>query len=143
DHVIQQVYGTGLPIQAVAGSLDRGSETDRLDECIAQLDDAISQIRTIVFALSHQDDSSLRHRVPDVEADLSGSLPRSPAIRFTGPVHHAVTGALADEVVGVARELLSNAIRHSGADRILVEVSADVDLLAVLLQDDGVGIPDY
>lgn len=142
DHVIQQLYGTGLAIQAVAGGLDRGSETDRLSECIAQLDDAISQIRTIVFALSHQDDSSLRHRVLDVVADLSGSLPRPPAIRFTGPVDHAVTGALADEVVGVTRELLSNAVRHSGADRIVVEVGADDDELTVLLQDDGVGIPE-
>src|SRR5690606_23851513 len=138
----QQLYGTGLAIQAVAGSPDSGSETDRLDECIAQLDDAISQIRTIVFALSHHDDSSLRHRVLDVVADLSGSLPRPAAIRFSGPVDNAVTGAFADEVVGVTREMISNAVSHSGADRIMVEVSADGDLLTVLLQDDGVGIPE-
>ena len=141
DHVIQQLYGTGLSIQAVAGSLDPGSETDRLRECIAQLDDAVSQIRTIVFALSHRDETSLRHRVIDVVADLSGSLPHPPAIRFNGPVDHAITGTLADQVVGVTRELLSNAVRHSHADRISVEVVANEADLTVVVKDDGVGIP--
>ena len=141
DHVIQQLYGTGLSIQAVAAGLDPGSGPDRLHECVDQLDDAVSQIRTIVFALSHPDESSLRHRVIDVVADLSASLAHPPAIRFSGPVDHAITGALADDVVGATRELLSNAVRHSHADRISVDVIVDEADVTVVLEDDGVGIP--
>ncbi|MEV4689082.1 GAF domain-containing protein [Microbacterium sp. LWH3-1.2] len=140
DHVIQQLFGTGLTLQAVAGKLPPGPETEQLHASIDQLDDAISQIRTVVFALSQRDESSLRHRVIDVVADLSAMLRRPPAIRFTGPVDHAITGTLLVDVVGVTRELLSNAVRHSRADRISVEVGIDADTAVVQVEDDGIGI---
>lgn len=142
DHVIQQLFGTGLTLQAIAGNTPAGPEADRLDESISQLDDAISQIRTVVFALSHRDEGSLRHRVIDVVADLSATLRHSPAIRFTGPVDHAITGDLLEDVVGVTRELLSNAVRHAQADRISVEVAIAEECAVVLVEDDGVGIRD-
>lgn len=142
DHVIQQLFGTGLTLQAVAGTLPAGSDVDRLTQSIDQLDDAISQIRTVVFALSRRDESSLRHRVLDVVADVSSAARRPPAIRFTGPVDHAVTGRIADDVVAVARELLSNAVRHSRADRISVEIAFADNLVVVLVEDDGIGIAD-
>lgn len=142
DHVIQQLFGTGLTLQAIAGGLPPGRDAEKLSESVAQLDDAISQIRTVVFALSHRDASSLRHRVIDVVADLSATLRRPPAIRFTGPIDHAIIGPLGTDVVGVARELLSNAVRHSGADRILVEVGVADDSAFVVVDDDGVGMTD-
>lgn len=141
DHVIQTLYGTGLAIQAMVNASSPGADADRLNECITQIDDAIAQIRTIVFALSHGEDSSLRHQVIDVVADMSGSLHNPPAIRFTGPVDHAITGSFADEVVGVSRELLSNAVRHSKADRISLEVIVSHRDVEVVVQDDGIGIP--
>ncbi|MBW9111937.1 sensor histidine kinase [Microbacterium ureisolvens] len=142
DHVIQQLFGTGLTLQAIAGGLPPGGDADRLSESIDQLDDAISQIRTVVFALSHRDESSLRHRVIDVVADQSAARRRPPAIRFTGPVDHGIVGPLSDEVVGVVRELLSNAVRHSLADHISVEVALVEESVLVLVEDDGVGIAD-
>jgi len=144
DHVIQQLFGTGLTLQAVAGALPPGFESERLRESIDQLDDAISQIRTVVFALSHRDESSLRHRVIDVVADLSTALRHPPAMRFSGPVDHAITGALRDDVVGVTRELLTNAVRHARADRISVEVAirAEEVEVEVVVEDDGVGLGD-
>ncbi|GAB2843508.1 GAF domain-containing protein [Microbacterium insulae] len=142
DHVIQQLFGTGLTLQAVASTLPAGGSADRLADSIDQLDSAISQIRTVVFALSQRDDVSVRHHVLDVVADLSAAVRHPPAIRFTGPVDHSITGDLSSEVVGVARELLSNAVRHSNADRISVEVAVDGGSALVTVEDDGNGIAD-
>jgi signal transduction histidine kinase len=142
DHVIQQLFGAGLTLHAVAGTMPTGPEAERVRESIDQLDDAVSQIRTVVFALSHRDEGSLRHRVIDVVADLSATLRHPPAIRFTGPVDHAVTGAPVDDIVGVTRELLSNAVRHSKADRISVEVAIVDESVIVIVEDDGVGIAE-
>lgn len=142
DHVIQQLFGTGLTLQAVASTLPPGgAAADRIADSIDQLDSAISQIRTVVFALSQRDDVSLRHHVLDVVADLSGAMRHPPAIRFTGPVDHSITGELSSEVVGVARELLSNAVRHAHADQISVEVAVDGADALVTVEDDGEGIP--
>ena len=100
DHVIQQLFGTGLTIQSVLGSLPSGTEAARLGEAVDQLDDAISQIRTVVFALSRRETSTIRHEIIDVIAEISGSTVRPAAIRFTGPVDHSIVGDLSTEVVG-------------------------------------------
>ena len=143
DHVIQQLFGTGLSLQAVASGMPAGAQSERIDDAVGQIDDAISQIRTVVFALSQRDESSLRHRVLDVVGQLSASLTRPPAIRFTGPVDHVIVEDLSDEVVGVARELLSNAVRHAEASRISVEVAALDGWITVHVEDDGTGLdPD-
>ncbi|MBO0980630.1 GAF domain-containing protein [Microbacterium sp. SD291] len=141
DHVIQQLFGTGLTLQAVASGLPSGPATERLNESVAQLDDAITQIRNVIFALSHSDSSSIRHHIIDAVAELTGSLTRPPVFRFIGPVDHAITGPLAADVLGAARELLSNAVRHSQADRISVEVGVVDGLAVVSVEDNGVGIP--
>jgi signal transduction histidine kinase len=142
DHVIQQLFGAGLGLQALASRLGPGAYGESLGETIDQLDDAIGQIRTVVFALSHRDDASLRHRLLDVVGEVSGSARRPPAVRFTGPVDLTVRDHLATEVVAVARELLSNAIRHAHADHVSLEVATQDGLVTVVVEDDGVGIDD-
>lgn len=141
DHVIQQLFGTGLALQAVASGLGPGPEAQTIGDAIDQLDDAITQIRTVVFALSHRDESSVRHRLLDVVGSLSALGRRPPSIRFTGPVDHLIRDGLATDVVAVARELLSNAIRHAAADHVSVEVSAHDGSVTVTVTDDGIGIP--
>jgi signal transduction histidine kinase len=140
DHVIQQLFGTGLTLQAVAASLTPGPDADRVADTIEQLDDAISQIRTVVFALSRRDETTVRHQIIDVVAAISGSMKRPATIRFTGAVDHLIVGDLVPDIVGVARELLSNAVRHARADRISVELSADDGWATITVDDDGVGI---
>lgn len=142
DHVIQQLFGTGLTLQAVAAGIPPGTAAERLDESIGQIDDAIAQIRTVIFALSRRDASSIRHHIIDVVTELSATLPRPPAFRFVGPVDHAIVGPLAEDVIGVTRELLSNAVRHSRAERISVEVSVREGTAVVSVEDDGIGIPE-
>lgn len=141
DHVIQQLFGTGLTLQAIAGRMGPGRESDGLHESVGRLDDAISQIRTVIFALSGSDDSSARHRILDVIAELSGPLRRPPSVRFTGPVDHVITGTFADDVVAVVRELLSNAVRHAHADAVAVDVAAVEDSVVIVVEDDGISIP--
>ena len=142
DHVIQQIFGAGLTLQSMAATVDDTRQRDRVDEVIRQLDDAITQIRTVVFALSARDGSSLRHRLIDVVAEVSGALRRPPALRFAGAVDHTIRGALADDVVGVARELLTNSVRHAGADTIALDVGITGRDVSVVVTDDGTGIRD-
>ncbi len=140
DHVIQQLFGAGLGLQALGSSLGPGPDADTLTQTIDQLDDAIGQIRTVIFALSHRDDASVRHRILDVVGELSGSARRPPAIRFTGPVDLTVRDGVATDVVAVVRELLSNAIHHAHADHISLEVAVVDGHVTVVVEDDGVGI---
>jgi signal transduction histidine kinase len=141
DHVIQQLFGTGLGLQGVAARLGPGVESEAVADAIEQLDDAIRQIRTVIFALSQRDATSVRHRLLDVVSELSSQGHRPPAIRFMGPVDHLVRDELATDLVAVARELLSNALRHSNADRVSIDISAADQRVTVTVVDDGHGIP--
>ncbi|WP_345802684.1 GAF domain-containing protein [Microbacterium sp. AZCO] len=140
DHVIQQLFGTGLALQAVGARVGPGADSDEIEEAIEHLDDAIRQIRTVVFALSQRDEASLRHRLLDVVGELSARGHRPPAIRFSGPVDHLVRDGLATDVVAVARELLSNALRHANGDRVSIDVVASDDGVTVTVADDGDGM---
>lgn len=140
DHVIQQIFGAGLTLQSLSLTLTEPQDRNRIDEVIGHLDDAIKQIRTVIFAISARDGSSLRHRLIDVVAEASGSLRRPPALRFSGPVDNTLTGSLADDVVAVARELLTNSVRHAHAHSISLDVDVTEHAVSVTVTDDGAGI---
>jgi signal transduction histidine kinase len=56
-------------------------------------------------------------------------------------VDHAVTGQLAEEVLAVLREALTNVGKHAQATKVIVTVTAG-DELRVVVADDGVGVGD-
>ena len=104
------------------------------------MDDAITQIRTVIFALSDREGRSVRHKMIDVVAELSSLVDRPPTVRFKGAVDHLVSGALTEDAVAVARELVTNSIRHTDADDIRLEVAVTESALVVTVRDNGPGI---
>ncbi|MEP6482715.1 MAG: GAF domain-containing protein [Rhodoglobus sp.] len=145
DNVIQRLFGAGLSIQAVAGGVADLTQRDRLVEQVEVLEAAIAEIRTAIFAMTAQASSrpaSLRHRLIDVLAEASDLFPESPQLVFSGAVDLLVPPALADDVVAVVREGLSNVARHAGAEHTWISVAATPSRLVVTIQDDGVGVND-
>ena len=144
DHVIQQLFGAGLTLQAVAGEVEDDGAARRLDSAITTLDESIAQIRTIIFAMRPHDEAhaSVRHRVLEIASQCSASLPQPVAVGFTGPLDLLVTGALADDVTAVVRELLTNAVRHAEADAVRLTVEVGDEAVRVVVEDDGSGIHD-
>lgn len=145
DRVIQQLFGTGLELQALAGGAGEHSElARRLQAAVSTLDDSIAQIRMIIFAMSPRPeaDSSLRRRLLDIAAEYSSSLPQPVAVSFTGPVDLVVTGDIADDVASVARELLTNTVKHASASNVRLSLVANERVVRVAVEDDGRGIPD-
>lgn len=142
DHVIQQLFGVGLELQALAGESSRDAAA-RLQGAISTIDDAIAQIRTIIFAMRPRGrEDSLRHRILDLVAEGSSGLAHPVPVSFAGPVDLVLDGSIGADITAVVRELLANSVRHSGADRIRVSVGVDAMWVRVVVEDDGVGIPE-
>jgi signal transduction histidine kinase len=142
DHVIQQLFGTGLELQSVVGALPPGPTADRVDHAVSGLDTAIAQIRTAIFALSSSETDcadTVRHRIIDVVNEVAAGLPRTPHVAFAGPVDLAVTGALADDAVAVIRESLTNVVKHAAAQQTSVSVAVVHGTVIIEITDDGVG----
>ncbi|QKT07077.1 GAF domain-containing protein [Gordonia sp. X0973] len=148
DHVIQRLFAMGLSLQALAAQGkpgDTADASDRLAQVLSDLDGTIAQIRTSIFDLQTGDSSrspTLRRRVLAVVGQVSGHAEVTPMVRFDGPVDTVVVPELASHVDAVVREGVSNALRHSGADRIEVRVVAEprAGELIVEVTDDGRGI---
>jgi len=145
DHVIQQLFGTGLELQSVAGSL--GSlppkvAADRIFSSVQNLDASISQIRTVIFALSAQTDDSrntVRHWIIDLAKEFAPGLGSAPRLTFAGPVDLIITDEMASDVVAVTREALMNVIKHAGAEHTSVTLTAIDGSVALEISDDGRG----
>ncbi len=145
DHVIQSIFAAGLTLQAVATRLPAGPSTDRLLSTINGLDDTIRQIRTSIFQL-HQPLTvgrlNLRSRVLDAVSDLTAALGFEASIRFSGPIDDVPPGDIADDIVAVVHEALSNVARHAQASSASADVTAAPDGVTIVVRDDGTGLGD-
>jgi signal transduction histidine kinase len=144
DRVIQQLFATGLELQSIEAAIGAGSTAERLDATVTSLDDAIAQIRTIIFALSHQraGGSGVRHQLIDLVDELGAALAHPATLAFFGPVDLVVSEILADDTVAFVREGLTNVARHAHASKVAVSVDATRGNLTVTIDDDGVGVGD-
>jgi signal transduction histidine kinase len=141
DHVIQRLFAAGLALQSTAGTLGPGTPTDRILATVDDLDDTIRQIRTSIFQL-HQvrppGVGGLRARLLDVATELTAVLGFAPALRMSGLLD-TLSDDLAEDVVAVARESLTNVARHAHASSVQIDVTAVEDRLTVNVRDDGIG----
>ena len=140
DNVIQRLFAAGLSLQMVADATPE--QAAAITEQVAGIDAAIGDIRTAIFALSHDRRTTTRHQILDIATAAAPTLGFSPRVAFVGPVDLLVTGPLVDDVLAVVRESLANVARHAGARSAGVEITADDVGLTVVVEDDGVGIPD-
>jgi signal transduction histidine kinase len=142
DHVIQRLFAAGMTLQGVPG-LRPAEQAARVDRIVTDIDDIIAQIRTSIFGLRGSlapQSTSVRAKIVEVVGETAALLGYEPRVRFSGPVDSTVGSEMADDLVAVAREALSNAARHAQAKA--VELSLSVSDVALVLEvvDNGVGL---
>ncbi|MFP7697271.1 GAF domain-containing protein [Trueperella sp. LYQ143] len=156
DLAIQQLFASGMHITAVREEMDKrqlGPEiTDALDDAISAIDDSVKQIRHIVHSLRDGGSSAtlvsrLQHET-SVARQALGFAP-SLVVRYNGatlsaPDDHLIDDAvgsdIADDVVAVVREGLSNAARHAKAASAFVDLAVCSHDVIIRVIDDGAGI---
>ncbi len=141
DHVIQRLFAAGMDLQGTVARLRSPEISDRLNRTLDDLQTIIEEIRTTIFQLKSPlgSDGGFRNQIQRVVADLTGNRDIVTTVRMHGPMT-AVGGELAEHAEAVTAEAVSNAIRHSGATRLTVDVSV-ADMLTVDIADNGCGIP--
>jgi signal transduction histidine kinase len=132
-----------MQLESVAPQLAEPAR-GRLHAAVNDLDETIREIRGTIYALSHDDvgeTTSLRVRVLETVDAAARVLGFTPGLRLTGLVDTRVPSGVADHVVSVLREALSNVGRHAQARRADVELDVD-DELVLRVADDGLGLPE-
>ncbi|WP_197506203.1 GAF domain-containing protein [Mycobacterium sp. ACS4054] len=141
DHVIQRLFAAGMDLQGTLARARSPEVADRLNRTLDDLQTIIEEIRTTIFQLKSPPgkNADFRHRIQHVVADLTESRDVVTTVRMHGPMT-AVGGELADHAEAVTTEAVSNALRHSGASRLTVEISV-ADMFVLDIVDNGSGIP--
>jgi signal transduction histidine kinase len=136
------VFATGMALQAVAAVIpvDPEDAVTRVRHAVDDLDETIQEIRTTVFALQKPEAESLRSLVLSTVDAAVVALGFTPSVRFLGPVDTSVAGEIADQLLPVLREALTNVAKHAQATALSIEVAVNEDL-QVRVTDNGIGMP--
>ncbi|MDQ1702428.1 MAG: hypothetical protein QOF57_1680 [Frankiaceae bacterium] len=145
DLVIQRLFATGMALESMVRRIEPPEAAERVARAVDDLDTTIKEIRSTIFALQSPaplSDEGLRAAVMRVVAGAAPALGFEPHVTFEGPVDSVVPGLVAEQLVAVLREGLSNVARHAAATRLDVDVSTDTDQVRIRIADDGKGLPE-
>ena len=141
DTVIQRLFAAGLSLQSVLPVVPDNAKV-KIERILDDQDDAIRELRTAIFGLSSKRAAgrTIRVVVNQLVDDAGRVLGFRPTLHFNG-VLDSIDSEVTEEVAAVVREALSNVARHSHAHKVEVSLSHVGERLAVVIADDGAGIP--
>lgn len=141
DQVIQRVFAVGLDLQGAIARIREPELAQRLSRSVDELQAVITEIRSTIFNLQHPADSGegLAARIHTVFDQMTSNRDVAATLNLTGPLS-IIAPELAAHTEAVVTEAVSNAVRHSGADKITVSIAVGDDL-SIVVTDDGSGIP--
>ncbi|MGQ0432314.1 MAG: GAF domain-containing protein [Microthrixaceae bacterium] len=138
DRVIQRLFASGMALQATGRLIEDPELAARVQETVDEIDETIREIRNTIFALSAPSRRGLRLDVLGAADDARAALGYVPQVHLEGPVETIVPDDVAEHLLAVLREALTNVARHAGASHVDVVVTAGADLMLRVV-DDGRG----
>ncbi|WP_327351493.1 sensor histidine kinase [Streptomyces sp. NBC_01304] len=143
DLAIQRLFATGMTLQSAQRFVEHPEAVERLQRAVDDLDTTIKIIRSTIFGLREDDAPGvapgLRVRLVRAAEEAGPGLGFTAALRMEGLLETNVPRPVADDVVAVVVEGLSNVARHARAARAEVSLVVRTGQLVLTVEDDGVG----
>ncbi|WP_055524786.1 GAF domain-containing sensor histidine kinase [Streptomyces graminilatus] len=144
DLAIQRLFATGMTLQSAGRFIEHEEAAERVARAVDDLDETIKIIRSTIFGLRTRGgtgETGLRARAVRVVGEAAPVLGFAPSVRMEGLLDTDVPRDIADHVVAVLSEALTNIARHARADRADVLLATDGREVRLSVTDNGVGIP--
>nr|WP_241744162.1 GAF domain-containing protein [Cellulosimicrobium arenosum] len=153
DVVIQRLFASAMSLMSVQPLVTDPTARTRIEETVTDLDETIRQIRSTIFALHTAADPlapSIEDRLGARAAAAASVLGFEPAVTVEvlgersgagvadgGP---SLPAEVADQLVVVLGEALTNVARHARAGAVVVHLAVTAREARLTVTDDGVGI---
>ena len=146
DLIIQRLFATGMQLEgAVRLITERPDEAAaRVHQAVDDLDGTIRELRSTIYGLQAPQHGQASLRALLLQAVDAGTeqLGFAPSLRMDGLVDTLVPAPVAEHLLAVLREALSNTARHSKAQRVEVHVAVADGRLRLTVEDDGIGLSE-
>ncbi|MGW7577071.1 sensor histidine kinase [Streptomyces sp. NPDC054765] len=147
DLAIQRLFATGMTLQSAVRFVDHPEANERLLRAVDDLDETIKIIRSTIFGLRARAPGragrGLRARTVTAVEEATRALGFTPSLRMQGLIDTDVPAEIAEHVVAVLGEALSNAARHAHATSVEVALLVGGGSLELRVTDNGVGLPRH
>jgi signal transduction histidine kinase len=141
DTVIQRLFAVGLSLQSMAGAARDEGLSSRLEAAISDLDDTIRQVRSTIYELGSTGiEKGIRGRVQSLLRELNPMVGFEIHATFEGPVDSSIPDQIAEHLLAVIREAVTNVGRHAGATEASVRLGVEEGLCRLQVTDNGSGI---
>ncbi|MFG2147287.1 GAF domain-containing protein [Streptomyces sp. NPDC048696] len=144
DLAIQRLFATGMTLQSAGRFIEHEEAGERVARAVDDLDETIKIIRSTIFGLRTREgagEAGLRARAVRVVGEAAPVLGFAPSVRMEGLLDTDVPKEIADHVVAVLSESLTNIARHAHATRTEVVLATDGREVRLSVTDNGAGIP--
>lgn len=137
DSVIQDIFAVGLGLQSLSTRIQDPEIAEMLDASIDTLDRSVTTLRKYVFELREAapQTSSLDEKIQSLVARMGSAYPTKVELNVE-PIDSSKSD---DELMLLLTEALSNALRHSEASYVGVDVELENRELILRVSDDGTG----
>ncbi|HYW71655.1 MAG TPA: two-component regulator propeller domain-containing protein, partial [Pyrinomonadaceae bacterium] len=142
DNLAQDIMGISVQLELVARLLPAAAETARphLDRARILVRNSMAEARRYVWDLRSQD---LEHKdLPTALNDTARRLTRDTEVQAMVQVtgtFRPVPASIENNLLRIAQEAINNSVKHAGAERIMIDLHFDTDVLQLRVQDNGRG----
>jgi signal transduction histidine kinase len=141
DTVIQRLFGAGLRLQGIAGAVREADIARRMGTVVTEIDESITQLRSIIYALGLAGgERDIRAKIITLLRDLAEVVGFEVRSAFDGVVDSAISDEIAEHLLIIVREAVTNIGRHAHATEATVRVSVDADHCQLTVTDNGRGM---
>lgn len=143
DHVIQSIYAIGMALESCHYLIEKdpGLVALRLQSSIADLNGVMKEVRNYIEWASPTLTGSdqLREALEDLVRTIPSARPLAIRLEIDPSTEGQLTAEEATHVLQIAREAVSNSLRHSGAKTGAVSLCKTDGGLRLEVRDDGGG----
>jgi PAS domain S-box-containing protein len=147
DGTIQTLYALALQNEAAVDDPDLDGETlrDLLKMNVGRLNAAIADIRSYIEALQ----SAAPGATPELTRDLADVVERlvpggvDVIVNVTAPALQELSARVQEDFLFIAREAVSNAVRHGEPTKIAIDLRQTGNETALTIQDNGRGFDQF
>lgn len=142
DGTIQALYALGLELDALSNRADVPPVTrEPLTHGVARINDLIGDIRAYITMLEAEAPAAQPELGRDLAFVLRQMVPSGTdtVVNITAAALQELSARESEDLLYIAREAISNAIRHGEATKIAVDLRQTPGETALTIQDNGAG----